>query len=125
MQAQPRSMAAAGPRLSTATRSHTGDPARAGSIRLAALAGLVALAAGAATLLATRQILIDTTLAQLETVRAAVAADIGRFTRGLTDATGQLATDPRLATFLREAQRRNVAPHGRGDDAPAAKPPRW
>src|SRR5437588_731814 len=36
MQAQPRTLAAAGPRLSTATRSQTGDPARAGALRLAA-----------------------------------------------------------------------------------------
>src|SRR5258708_6388667 len=129
MQAQPRTLAAAGPRLSTATRSQTGDPARAGALRLAVLAALVALAAGAATLLTTRQLLINGALTQLETVRTAVAADVGRFTRNLSDATGQLASDPRLAAFLREtrdAQRRGATPRGRGsDEASVARPPRW
>jgi len=129
MQAQPRTLAAAGPRLSTATRSQTGDPARAGALRLAVLAALVALAAGAAMLFATRQLLINGALTQLETVRTAVAADVGRFTRNLTDATGQLASDPRLAAFLREtrdSQRRGATARGRGsDEATVTRPPRW
>jgi methyl-accepting chemotaxis protein len=129
MQAQTRTIAAAGPRLSTATRSGTGDPARAGAWRLAILGGAVALAAGAVTLLATRQLLIGNALTQLETVRAAVSADVARFTRNLGDATTQLGGDPRLATFLREARdaaRRPATGKGRAaEDTSAPRPPRW
>jgi len=130
MQAQSRTLTAAGPRLSTATRSQTGDPARAGALRLAILAALIALVAGGVTLLATRQMLVNGALTQLETVRAAVAADVVRFTRHLADTTGQLASDPRLAAFLRETrdgQRKTTAAtrNRAGDDAPAARPPRW
>jgi methyl-accepting chemotaxis protein len=126
MQAQPRTLAAAGPRLSTATRSQTGDPGRAGALRLAALAALIALGAGAASLLAARQVLTDATLTQLETVRAAVAADVDRFAHNLSDGTAQLAADPRLATFLRDAQRRTPVGRTRtADDVPAVRPPRW
>jgi len=129
MQAQTRTIAAAGPRLSTATRSGTGDPARAGAWRLAILGGLVALAAGAATLFATRQLLLDGALAQLTTVRAAVAADVARFSRNLGDATSQLAGDPRLASFLRDARdaaRRPATSRNRNaEEAAAPRPPRW
>ncbi|MEW6270131.1 MAG: hypothetical protein AB1689_12635, partial [Thermodesulfobacteriota bacterium] len=129
MQAQTRALAAAGPRLSTATRSQTGDPGRAGALRLAMLAMLVALGAGAIALLATRQMLLNATLSQLETVRAAVAADVDRFTRSLGGATVELAADPRLASYLRDvrdAQRRTAPSRPRGNDEPAAaRPPRW
>jgi methyl-accepting chemotaxis protein len=131
MQAQSRTLAAAGPRLSTATRSHTGDPARSGALRLAVLAAAVALAAGAATLFATRQVLRDGSLTQLETVRAAVAADVGRFARTLGDQAIGIAGDPRLAAFLkdtRDQQRRTgVTRKGNGgnDEASLARPPRW
>lgn len=129
MQAQTRTIAAAGPRLSTATRSQSGDPARAGARYLAILAAVVALAAGAATLFATRKVLIEGSLAQLETIRAAVGADVAGFTRNLTDQTAQLGTDPRVAGFLRDvrdAQRRaGVARKGNADEATLPKAPRW
>jgi methyl-accepting chemotaxis protein len=128
MQAQTRTLAAAGPRLSTATRSRTGDPGRAGAVRLALLATAVAAGAGAIALVATRQMLENATLSQLETVRAAVAADVERFTRTLADATVDLAADPRLATYLREARdaRRTSPARARGGEEPtAARPPRW
>ena len=85
MQAQTRTIAGAGPRLATATRSQSGDPARAGALRLSVLAAVVALAAGGATLVATRKVLLDGSLTQLETVRAAVQADVAHFTHGLAD----------------------------------------
>jgi hypothetical protein len=125
MQAQTRTMAAAGPRLSTATRSQTGDPARAGALRLAILGGLVALAAGAAALLTTRQLLINGALTQLETVRAAVSADVVRFTRNLGDATTQIASDPRIEAFLGDGARRTSGRRKTAVDAPAPRPPRW
>lgn len=129
MQAQSRTLAATGPRLSTATRSQTGDPARAGALRLALLATAVALLAGGATVLATRQLLVNGSLTQLETVRAAITADVARFAKNLADSTGQLATDPRLATYLRDGrdlQRRSGAGRKTADDAaPAPRVPRW
>src|SRR5579885_3436441 len=128
MQAQPRTIAAAGPRLSTATRSQTGDPARAGALRLALLAGMIALVAGAAAFYAARQVLLQGEIARLETVRGAVAANLGEITHGLGDATSLLAGDPRLAAFLRDArdaQRRTTTPRGRSDDAAVARPPKW
>jgi len=129
MQAQTRTIAAAGPRLSTATRSQSGDPTRAGALRIALLAAVVALAAGATTLFAARQLLLDGSLTQLETVRAAVDADVARFTRVLSDEIGELAGDSRITGFLREvrdAQRRaGVARKGGNDDAAAPRAPRW
>src|SRR5690606_7225415 len=129
MQAQSRTLAAAGPRLSTATRTQSGNPARAGALRLAILAAVVALAAGGATVFATRNALTNGSLTQLETVRAAVAADVTRFARNLSQQAIGLASDPRLATFLRdtrEAQRRPAATRkGNTDDAAAPRAPRW
>ena len=129
MQAQTRTMTAAGPRLSTATRSQSGDPARAGALRLALLAAVVALVAGGATLFATRQLLLDRSLVQLETVRAAADTDVARFTRVLSDEVGQLAGDARVTGFLREvrdAQRRAASTRkGASDDAAAPRAPRW
>jgi methyl-accepting chemotaxis protein len=128
MQAQTRTIAAAGPRLSTATRTQSGDPARAGALRLAILAAVVALVAGGATLLATRKVLLDGSLTQLETIRAAVGADVARFTRSVAEETGRLGTDPRVAAFLRdvrEAQRRSAAARKGGDDVVAPRAPRW
>jgi len=119
MVAQSRTLASAGPRLASATRSHTGDPARAGALRLAILAALIALGAGAVVLLATRQVLEHGSLTQLETVRAAVEGDVARFTRELGDATAEIATDPRLAAYLRELRE----PQRKGAGAP--RPPRW
>lgn len=119
MVAQSRTVASAGPRLATATRTQTGDPARAGAVRLAVLAGLIALAAGGAVLLATRQVLVHGSLTRLETVRAAVEGDVARFTRELGNATSQLATDPRLASYLRELR----DPQRKAGTAPRS--PRW
>lgn len=121
MVAQSRTLTSAGPRLSTATRSYTGDPGRAGALRLALLAGLVALGAGAAALYVGRNLLEQGAVAQLEATRAAVAADVSRFTGRLRGATADLADDPRLVTYLRDAQRK---PAGRQrSPAPAVTPP--
>jgi len=128
MQAQTRTIAGAGPRLATATRSQSGDPARAGALRLAVLAAVVALAAGGATLVATRKVLLDGSLTQLETVRAAVQADVAHFTHGLADDAAQLGADPRVAGFLRDArdaQRRTGTARKGGDDVAAPRAPRW
>lgn len=128
MQAQTRTLAAARPRLSTATRSQTGDPGRAGALRLAAVAMVIAIGVGAIALLASRRMLENATLSQLETVRAAVVADVARFTRELGDTTAGLASDPRLATFLREmrdAQRRSATSRSRVNEEAAVVRPRW
>jgi methyl-accepting chemotaxis protein len=128
MQAQTRTMSATSPRLSTATRSQSGDPARAGALRLALLAAIVALAAGAASLFATRSALLDAATAQLEIVRTAVGSDLRRFTRGLSDEAATIAADPRIASFLkdvRDAQRRSGVARKGNDDAPAPRAPRW
>ncbi|MBY0278305.1 HAMP domain-containing protein, partial [Candidatus Binatia bacterium] len=81
-----------------------------------------------ATLLATRSVLLDGAFAQLQTVRAAVGADLARFTRGVADDAQRIAADPRLTSFLkdvRDAQKRAGVARKGNDDAPAPRAPRW
>ena len=132
MQAQTRTMAAAGPRLSTATRSQTGDPARAGAGGSPSSAAVVALAAGAATLLATRQLLVNGALdAARDGPRGGVGADVGALhARPRATRPAQLAGDPASGDVpardaRRAAPRRRRAAIAAPTKRPAPRPPRW
>src|SRR5215470_375986 len=92
-------------RLSSASRPNrapSGDPGRAGAIRLALLAGAGALLGGGLMMLVARHMLVQSATAQLQMARDSAARSL----QGMLDETRRqvavLAEEPRTAAALRD-----------------------
>src|SRR5215831_12052195 len=92
-------------RLSSASRpsrAPSGDPGRAGAVRLALLAGAIAFVAGGLMTLVARHMLMQSASTQLETARESATRSLQQMLDETRHQVAALADEPRTATALRE-----------------------